>query len=176
MFQAFLGAKVHNAKDPASDLSAMLAQVVGSLFQETERNASVWQKVRSSEPVPIMGGVEAVSTEAVQVDVRRMVDSFVLGYKNLREIWALAIAPATMLELKKIAQTPPDRFRFPDETWVRVIYDFALSYRLRTINRDQLLRALTPLYLGRVASFVTEMKDAGPEQVKQQVGKTLPLL
>lgn len=167
--QAFLGAKVHNAKDPASDLSAMLAQVVGSLFQETERNAAVWQKVRGSEPVPIIGGVEAVSTEAVQVDVRRMIDSFVLGYQNLREIWALAITPATMLGLKKIAQTPPDRFEFPDETWVGVIYDFALAYRLRAINRDQLLRSLTPLYLGRVASFVTKMKDAGPEEVEQQV-------
>ena len=30
--QSFLGAKLHDAKDPGSDLSAMLQQVVGSVF------------------------------------------------------------------------------------------------------------------------------------------------
>ena len=30
--QSFLGAKLHDAKDPGLDLSAMLAQVVGSVF------------------------------------------------------------------------------------------------------------------------------------------------
>jgi hypothetical protein len=167
--QAFLGTKVHNPKDPASDLSAMLAQVVGSLFQEMERNAAVWQKVRGSEPVSTFGAVQAVSTEPVRVDVRRMVDSFALGYRNLQEIWATVLTPATMLELKKISRTPPELFLFPEQVWVRVIYDFALSYRLRTLNRDQLLRALTPLYLGWVASYVIQMKEAGPEEVERRV-------
>ena len=36
------------------------------------------------------------------------------------------------------------------------MYDFALGYRLRTLNRTHLLGALTPLYLGWVASFVNE--------------------
>src|SRR6185503_15400345 len=30
--QSFLGAKIHDAKDPGSDLSAMLTQVVGAVF------------------------------------------------------------------------------------------------------------------------------------------------
>ena len=40
--QSFLGAKIHDAKDPGSDLSAMLYQVVGATFElmETYRDMS----------------------------------------------------------------------------------------------------------------------------------------
>jgi hypothetical protein len=100
-----------------------------------------------------------------------MIDSFQIGYRNLQEIWALFLTPASMLELKKIARQPAERFVFFEETWVRIVYDFALCYRLRTISRDHLLRALTPLYLGWVASFVIQMKDAGPQEVEQRLEK-----
>ena len=56
----------------------------------------------------------------------------------------------------------------PDELWVRIIYDFALGHRLRTINRDHLLRAMTPLYLGWVASFAFELEAAGPAVVERR--------
>jgi hypothetical protein len=35
-----------------------------------------------------------------------------------------------------------------------VVADFAVSYHERRMPADHLLRALTPLYLGRVASFL----------------------
>jgi hypothetical protein len=37
-----------------------------------------------------------------------------------------------------------------------VIYDFALGHRLRILNADHLLRAMTPLYLAWVASYMLE--------------------
>ena len=125
--QAFLGAKIHDAKDPASDLSAMLAQVLGSLFTEMERTVAVWQKTAGSEEVPILGPRAKVSTEPVAVNVTRMVQGFRLGYETLREIWGLVLPPATMLELKKLNQSPAEQFCFPDELWARTVYDFALA-------------------------------------------------
>jgi hypothetical protein len=166
--QAFLGPKVHSPKSPAPDLSAMLAQVVGSIFQEMERNAAVWQKVRGSEAVSMFGTVQAASGDPAQVDAGRMIDSFTLGYRNLQEIWSIALTPATLLDLKRISLASRERFSFPDETWVRVIYDMALSYHFHSLNRDQLLRALTPLYLGWLAGFVIQMQDAGPEEVERR--------
>ncbi|MCK7478414.1 MAG: hypothetical protein M0C28_14200 [Candidatus Moduliflexus flocculans] len=41
--QAFLGAKIHDAKDPGADLSAMLHQVVGSVFDLMEEYAGTWR-------------------------------------------------------------------------------------------------------------------------------------
>ena len=42
--QSFLGAKLHDAKDPGADLSAMLHQVVGSVFALMEEYAPVWTR------------------------------------------------------------------------------------------------------------------------------------
>jgi glycosyltransferase involved in cell wall biosynthesis len=167
--QAFLGAKIHDAKDPGSDLSAMLVQVLGSLFAEIERNVAIWQKTRGSESVPIFGFRFDVATEPVQVHIHRMVDSFRLGYRDLQEIWGIILSPATLLELKRLGRLPEEKFHFEDDLWVRIVYDFALAYHLRVIGRDHLLRAITPLYLGWVASFILQMQEAGPEEVEDRL-------
>jgi hypothetical protein len=89
-----------------------------------------------------------------------MIETFQLGYRNLREIWTVALPPATFLELKKMTTLAANNFRMPDELWVRIVYDFALAYRQRAINREHLLRAMTPLYLAWVASHALEIRGA----------------
>jgi hypothetical protein len=37
------------------------------------------------------------------------------------------------------------------------------------MNREQLLRALVPLYLGRTASFVSQNMDSGAEAVEDSI-------
>ena len=64
---------------------------------------------------------------------------------------------------------PADRFRMPDELWVRIVYDFALGHRLRTISRDHLLRSITPLYLGWIASYALEMDALGPVEIESRI-------
>jgi hypothetical protein len=49
----------------------------------------------------------------------------------------------------------------PDSLWARIVYDFILAYRLRTINRGHLLGALIPLYLAWVASHLLLTAPAG---------------
>ncbi len=105
--------------------------------------------------------------EAVEID--RMLNSFQLGNRDLQEIWGLVLPPATLLDLRKLSRLSPEQFHFPDELWVRIIYDFALAYRLRTINRDHLLRSLTPLYLGWVASYTRELETAEAPEVEQRL-------
>ena len=76
---------------------------------------------------------------------------------------------STMLDLSRLARLDADHFRMPDALWVRIVYDFALGYRLRTINRDHLLRAITPLYLAWVASYALEMEAAAPSAAEQRL-------
>lgn len=155
------------------ELSAVITQLVGSAFAGMETHAPLWQRVRfashaAARPMPpsaalassaagaiaLSGG--AITKEAVPIDPAPMVNSFLLGSRSLQDVWGLVLPPVTLLDLKRLAQLSPDRFRMPDELWVRIVYDFALSFRLRTINRNHLLGALTPLYLGWVASYVNE--------------------
>ena len=84
-----------------------------------------------------------------------MLQAFRLAYTNLREIWSLVLPPNTLLGLKRLYSTPDSAaFRMPDNLWARIVYDFLLAYRLRTINRGHLLGALIPLYLAWVASHL----------------------
>ena len=93
-----------------------------------------------------------------EVDVRPLIESFNLGWRNLQEVWGLVLPPVTLLELKRLSRLPMEQFRMPDPVWAKIVYDFALAHRLRSIGRSHLLGALTPLYLGWVASYVGEVQ------------------
>jgi glycosyltransferase involved in cell wall biosynthesis len=167
--QAFLGKRVVDSKGPALDLSRMLTQILGGMFSEMERHARVWQRIRGSEAIPMYGKAEALDSLPVKVDVERMIGSYNLGFKNLFELWSLIIPPAALIGLKKLAQNANGRFCLSDELWAHILYDFAVAFHLRTMNRDHLLSALTPLYLGWVASYMLQMQNADAAQVEGRI-------
>jgi hypothetical protein len=134
-----------------SDLNTLLTQIAGSLFTDVEAKASYWQRARGVQPARHLS--DTPSTAAMP-DVQPMLDSFRLAYTNLHEIWSLVLPPNSLLGLKRLSQLPPASFRMPDALWSRIVYDFILAYRLRTLNRGHLLGALTPLYLAWVASHI----------------------
>ena len=145
------------------DLNAVLTQVVGSLFAEIDSRAAYWQRARRSPPT-VPGPMQADNISAH--DVEPMLDAFRLAYTNLHEIWSLVLPPQSLLSLKRLSLVEAAQFRMPDSLWARIIYDFILAYRLRTINRSHLLGALTPLYLGWVAShlLLTSAGGVSPEE------------
>jgi hypothetical protein len=153
----------------STDVSSILSAVLGRLFQDLERNAAFWQRSNRSQAVPTFGDSTRKVEDEPAVDVQPMIETFQLGYRNLREIWTVALSPATFLELKKLATQSASAFRMPDDLWVRIVYDFALAHRQRSINREHLLRAMTPLYLAWVASFALEIKDASPTESQYSV-------
>jgi hypothetical protein len=87
----------------------------------------------------------------------------------LQDLWSAVLPPATLVELKRLASLAPADFRLPDELWARIIYDFALAHRQRVMNRDHLLRAMTPLYLAWVASYAPQVEGAAPTAVEQRL-------
>jgi hypothetical protein len=146
----------HAPQTEGLELSTVLGQLAGAIFSEMESCAPHWQRVRGSQPVPVTGTPVTAEESADGIDTSPMVESFLLGSRNLEELWRLVLPPATVLELKHLARAEADNFRMPDSLWVRVVYDFALAYRLRRIGRMHLLGAFTPLYLGWAASYVQE--------------------
>jgi hypothetical protein len=153
---------------PAADLNTMLAQVAGSFFADIDAKASFWQRARFAYPSRAAAVARAETTPDQPTapetpDVQQMLDSFRLAYTNLQEIWSLVLPPNSLLGLKKLSLMPPAAFRMSDSLWARIVYDFILAYRLRTINRGHLLGALTPLYLAWVASHLLLTSGARPE-------------
>jgi hypothetical protein len=167
--QAFMGTRAQTASGPPPQLSDALAQVLGSLFTEIHRTASAWQRLRASEPVPIFGMDSRHAPEHPPIDVQPMIDSFRLGFQSLQEIWKQVLPPATLLELKKLAGQSDEAFRFVDGAWARIVYDFALAHRMRVMDSNHLLQAITPLYLGWVASYALQVQEANEVEVEQRI-------
>jgi hypothetical protein len=130
-----------------------------------EGRAADWQSIRGSKALPRFGLSDPPQPDPGPVDIHGMIESFQLGAQNLQNVWGLILPPTTLLELRRLSRLPEDQFRLPDQVWVRIVYDFALAHRLRTISRDHLLRSITPLYLGWIASYALETQTAGLAEV-----------
>ena len=63
-------------------------------------------------------------------------------------------------------------FHFPDDLWARCIYDLIIATRRGEVDTGQMVAALTPIYFGRVGSFVIENRhvttSAAEERVERQ--------
>jgi len=167
--EALLGRRLKRSVERRPDLSTTLAQVVGALFAELEHRVDVWQRIRGSAAVPIVGTVPAVDLENPSVNVAGLTESFQLGYRELREIWTWVLPPRTIVELRKLTETPADRFQLGDRLWAGIIYDFAIGYALHVMPREHLLRSLAPLYSGWLASFLIRTQAMAPAQIETQV-------
>ncbi|MDA8242444.1 MAG: glycosyltransferase [Nitrospiraceae bacterium] len=167
--QAFLGAKIHDPKDPGADLSAMLYQVVSSAFGLMDLYSEMWKAVTNSEPVPTFGFQYAVGLEPVAVNVERMIERFSLGVRELMDIWKEVLPGEVVEYLRGIGEKPIDSFHLSDGVWVEIVYSFARAFHTQMITKEHLLKSLTPLYIGRTASFVKETWESGASEVEEKI-------
>ncbi len=166
--QAFLGPYPPYLAEPDAPPSESLAQVADLLFRGMERTAATWQRVRGSRPVPTFG--ESTPLPAARHPPHEaLVAAFELGCQDLVELWGAVLPPATLVALRRAARQPGASFRLDDGLWARAVYDFALGHRQRVMDRGQLLRSLTPIYLGWLAGLLGEGAGRGPEEVEARV-------
>jgi hypothetical protein len=150
-------------------VSTILSQALGAIFAEMIRTAPIWQRIRGSQPVPGCEPRFKATEERVQVESGPMFQSFRLGYQNLQDIYRLVLPPATLVDLKRMSFHTADTISFDNVLWTRIVYDFALAWRTRVIDRVHLFGALTPLYLGWVASWIRAVRDAEPQEVQDRI-------
>ncbi len=144
------------------DINAILALVTGSLFADIEAKAAFWQRPRRLPPPrpPITHAAPADGA----ADVAQMIEAFRLAHANLQEVWSLVLPPNTLVALKRFSALDPPVFRMPENVWARIVYDFLIAYRLRTINRGHLMGALIPLYLAWVAGHLNITASGTPSE------------
>lgn len=167
--QSFLGAKLHNPKDPAADLSAMLVQVMGAVLALMEEHQALWPNLEGARSVDLFGFQYAVGVEPVHVNVERMIGTFRQGVADLEPIWRQMLASSTIDELLPLKDRPQQEFRLADDLWARLMYDVAGSYHRGVMPREHMLKAFLPLYLGRTASFVIETQGLTSAEAESRV-------
>ena len=168
--QAYLGAKVHDAKDPAASLGPMFRQVVGTLFGMMDRYQKSWINISNPTQAPIIGAPMAIEPEAVPVTIQAMIERFKKAYETESAFWASFVDRENMRDLETVAGLNEGEFRFPIDLWVRCVYDFAVAYnRRQDCEPGRLVDALAGLYYGRTASFCIETADMSTSDAERLV-------
>ncbi|HUN87288.1 MAG TPA: glycosyltransferase family 2 protein [Terriglobales bacterium] len=168
LFQTFLG-PIGRPEQQSIDLVAALRQTMTPLFWSMDRNFTLWSAIRHSEPIPASGPDYRITDTGVQVDPARLRQTFCSGVIDLQTVLQHILAPETLGMLLSAATEDDHSFCFPDELWVKVIYEFARSYHLSTISRDHIIQALVPLFRGRAYMFLTENAMADDAEMEAHV-------
>jgi hypothetical protein len=154
--QAFLGAKIHDPKDPGADLAPMFTQVTSTLFRMAVANPDRWKDVRGSTATEIVGSIDPVEPEAVNASVEVLHHKYAAGRAEHQRTW------------DEILSSPvPDRI--DDAAWARIVFDFLVAAKRRPDETQRYVGALVPLYFARVAGFIEEAKELDTERAEALV-------
>ena len=197
--QTRLGAKIHDPKDPGSDLGPMFRQVVGTILRLAVEHSDAWLSIRGSHPVPAYGFERIIDPPPLEVNTLRLLSEFHAGSLTLADMWRSMLSPESLeavLELAEEAGRLGDAARaklgiggdvasttattlemaeaasayhFPDDLWARIVYDLVLTARNPPHPLESLVAALVPIYFGRVGSFVIENRHITTEQAEDRV-------
>src|SRR6266576_5103882 len=92
--QTRLGAKIHDPKDPGSDLGPMFRQVVGTILRLAQKYSSQWLAIRGSHDVPAYGFERIIDPPPLEVNTLRLLTEFHQGSLTLADTWRRMFAPA----------------------------------------------------------------------------------
>jgi hypothetical protein len=197
--QTRLGAKIHDPKDPGSDLGPMFRQVVGTILRLAIRYPDHWLNIRGSHDVPAYGFERIIDPPPLDVNTIRLLTEFHQGSLTMADRWREMFAPANLETLLVLAEeagrlTDAARarlglggdaasttattaemadslaaFHFPDDVWARLIYDLVVAARRGDVSIEVMVAALVPVYFGRVGSFVIENRAVTTDQAEERV-------
>jgi glucosylglycerate synthase len=166
--QSFLGTKNHVERH-AADLVPALRQTIGVLFGSMESNFSLWSSKTGSQPIPTIGAEQEFTIQAQRVNRKRLHEMFRSGVAELESVFRSILSPGTLAELQGIAVLEEDDFYYPEELWVKTVYEFAAAHHQAVINRDHIIQALAPLFRGRALTFLLENRQASAAKVEANI-------
>jgi hypothetical protein len=108
-----------------------------------------------------------VGLEPVNVNIDRMINMFRLGVTELGDLLKEILRDESLTALEEISRKDP--FVFNDDLWACIIYDYALAWQRKIMKGEHILRTITPLYLGKVASLVIEMAESSADEVEARL-------
>jgi glycosyltransferase involved in cell wall biosynthesis len=170
--QACMGLKLHNNKDPGSDLGAMFHQVCGTMFDLMKYYERNWMEIEGSSPAPVLGEECKDEPEVAEVSYENLLGHFRNGFEELADEWRVIMRKENFKQVEEAYRLSEGRFEFSSGLWVRLVYDFAIAYSFGAVPCDRVVDALTPLYCARTAHFVKKTEDLTSFEAEIEVERT----
>lgn len=149
--QVFLGAKIHNEKDPSDSLAPMFSQVLKTLFELMEEYQHVWKKLKKERTTTLFGFETEVEPAPVKVDIVQLSKRSKSGIKKFKEFYKKIFTPHVLKRTLK-----NELLSFNPGLWADLVYQIAIFFHKNKGNENlktKLIEAMIPLYFGHVAGF-----------------------
>lgn len=164
--QAVLGAKIHDPRDPAAELSPMFRQVVGTLFRMTNIYRDVWRGVSNVEDVPTFKYSEPHEPEPFNVDLSALLEKFRSEYAKNQEVVTRVLPAQLITRIEK--ELPADGIG--SKIWAEMVYNYCYHYNVaESSEKERILDSLIPFWNGRTAKFIVATQDMNAEQAEQEI-------
>lgn len=165
--QTRLGVKIHGEKDPVADLGPMFIQVVGTIFTLMEFYAPHWKESNESKEVEFYGELLEEEPPELKIDHAALIEYFRLGYANFSTLWKEHIDEESFSVITDLAsKEETEFFHMPTETWVRIVYRYAILFHNTERQRFKILNTMIPLYYARVASLVQVLSEKSAQEAE----------
>lgn len=85
---------------------------------------------------------------------------FSVGIAELEPVLKTILSATTLSALQQIAAENERNFLYPNDLWVKTVYEFAASYHKSVMSRDHIIQALVPLYRGMMFTCLRQNEDS----------------
>ncbi|MCD6105105.1 MAG: glycosyltransferase [Thermosipho sp. (in: Bacteria)] len=167
VYQASLGAKIHDVKDPGKHLGNMFREVVGTLFNLMDFYKDKWMNVMKIVDAPIFGEILQITPEAITVDIENLLKKCKNGIIEKQESVLKIFSNDLSEKLIKVANLDG---RVNEDLWISVIFELSKKYKE---YKDELIGVLVPIYFGKTADFVIKTEDMTMEEAEKEIEKLL---
>jgi hypothetical protein len=156
LYQASLGTKSHDFKDPTVGFEPTFMQIVGTLFRLMTIYRRVWPEVSGSRRVPIWGEIGYKTPEPVPTTRQALWDGFAKGMKRYRRNIKTILGTEMQQVLDGIlaGSRPP----LTHEDWAHIVMDFSVVYNRGEGDPDKVALSLLPIYYARKATLLEQLE------------------
>lgn len=145
----------HSSVSSRPEFADVFQQVVGSVFSVTVREAPRWSAIAQSYDVPITGEPIAAAANPAHFDISASSQALREGINALSPLLAELMTPKTLGTLQLVARSADARI--DDALWVSTVYELVTSTARGALSVDQIVQALRPIYLGRLATLLQDL-------------------
>jgi hypothetical protein len=156
------------ASRPRPAVAALVPQVLDALFTCLRLQEARWTASSRRTPLSRAAPPPSAAEPAAAVDGAGFAAHYREGVAAFQGIFERVLQPPTLLGLQAAA-APGRAVVIPDELWTALLFELAAAHRHGATSRDHLVRAAVPLYLGRVASFATEVATCDSASAEERL-------
>ncbi len=151
-----LGSKVHNPSSPK--LGKMFTQVVDTLFDSLLKSKERWNRdLIKVETPPVYGRTSSPpAPQQLPIDYKDLKRQAAREFTSSQSLIVQILPPETGEKVQAMFRA--HRFRLSSLMWMNLVFDFLCSYDRAPdrVGELSVIKALKPLYLARVVSFIRE--------------------